>query len=83
MWCEELQKPWKEFVANNKAHARLDQSAGNKNSWNNASKRSFGSYSHSGILGFNSRYSAPKSRIAGIYSKNIFLFRINPKRTHP
>ena len=40
----------------------------NKNDWNNASKRLFGSYSHSGIPGFYSGYSAPRSRIAGIYS---------------
>ena len=33
----------------------------NKKSWNNANKRSFGSYSHSGILGFYFRYSAPES----------------------
>ena len=39
-----------------------------KNNWNNASKRLFGSYSHSGIPGFHSGYSAPRSRIAGIYS---------------
>ena len=38
-----------------------------KNNWNNASKRLFGSYSHSGIPGFRSGYSAPRSRIAGIY----------------
>ena len=40
----------------------------NKNNWNNASKRLFGSYSYSGIPGFHSGYSAPRSRIAGIYS---------------
>ena len=40
----------------------------NKNNWNNTSKRLFGSYSHSGIPGFHSGYSAPRSRIAGIYS---------------
>ena len=40
----------------------------NKNNWNNASKRLFGNYSHSGIPGFHSGYSAPRSRIAGIYS---------------
>ena len=40
----------------------------NKNNWNNASKRLFGSYSHSGRPGFHSGYSAPRSRIAGIYS---------------
>ena len=40
----------------------------NKNNWNNASKRLFGSYSHSGIPEFHSGYSAPRSRIAGIYS---------------
>ena len=40
----------------------------NKNNWNNASKRLFGSYSHSGIPGIHSGYSAPGSRIAGIYS---------------
>ena len=40
----------------------------NKNNWNNASKRLFGSYSHSGIPGFHSGYSAHRSRIAGIYS---------------
>ena len=40
----------------------------NKNNWNNASKRLFGSYSHSGIPGFHSGYSAPRSKIAGIYS---------------
>ena len=38
----------------------------NKNNWNNASKRLFGSFS--GILGFHSGYSTPRSRIAGIYS---------------
>ena len=43
-------------------------SSRNKNNWNNASKRLFGSYSHSGIPGFHSGYSAPRSRIAGIYS---------------
>ena len=40
----------------------------NKNNWNNASNPSFGSYSHSGKRGFHSGYSAPRSRIAGIYS---------------
>ena len=40
----------------------------NKNNWNNASQRLFGSYSHSGIPGFHSGYSAPRRRIAGIYS---------------
>ena len=40
----------------------------NKNNWNNASKRLFGSYSHSGIPGFHSGFSAPRSRIAGICS---------------
>ena len=40
----------------------------NKNNWNNANKRLFGSYSHSGIPGFHTGYSAPRSRIAGIYS---------------
>ena len=40
-------------------------------------KHSFGSYSHSRILGFHPCHSAPKSRIARIYSKNIFLFLIN------
>ena len=40
----------------------------NKNNWNNASKRLFGSYSHSGIPGFHSGCSAPRSRIARIYS---------------
>ena len=39
----------------------------NKNNWNNASKRLFGSYSYSRIPGFHSGYSAPRSRIAGIY----------------
>ena len=39
-----------------------------RSNWNNASKRLFGSYSHSGIPGFHSGYSAPESRIAGIYS---------------
>ena len=40
----------------------------NKNNWNNASKRLFVSNSHSGIPGFHSGYSTPRSRIAGIYS---------------
>ena len=44
-------------------------SSRNKNNWNNASKRLFGSYSHSGIPGFHSGYSAPRRRIAGIYSR--------------
>ena len=48
-------------------HVRLG-SIRNKNNWNNASKRLFGSYSYSGIPGFRSGYSAPRSRIAGIYS---------------
>ena len=55
----------------------------NKNNWNNASKRLFGSYSHSEIPGFHSGYSAPRSRIAGIYSGNTFSFRNIPKRTRP
>ena len=46
----------------------------NKNNWNNASKRLFGSYSHSGIPRFHSGYSAPR---------NTFLFRNIPKRTRP
>ena len=45
----------------------------NKKSCNNANRRSFESYSHSGILGFYSSYSASKSKIAGMYSKTIFL----------
>ena len=40
----------------------------NKNNLNNASKPLFESYSHSGILDFHSGCSAPRSRIAGIYS---------------
>ena len=51
----------------NRGRVRLG-SIRNKNNWNNASKRLFGSYSHSGIPGFHSGYSAPRSRIAGIYS---------------
>ena len=51
-----------------KLRARRLGSIRNKNNWNNASKRLFGSYSHSGIPGFHSGYSAPMSRIARIYS---------------
>ena len=40
----------------------------NKNNWNNASKRLFGSYSHSRIPGFHSGYSAPREQ----NSRNIF-----------
>ena len=54
----------------------------NKNSWNTASKRLFGSYSHSVILEFHSRYSVLKSRTAEIYSGK-FLFPIDPKRKRP
>ena len=51
----------------------------NKNNyWNNASKRLFGSYSHSGIPGFHSGYSTPRSRIAGIYSGIHSYSRIFP-----
>ena len=50
----------------------------NKNNWNNASKRLFRSYSHSGIPGFRSGYSAPRSRIAGIYSGIHSYSRIFP-----
>ena len=56
----------------------------NKINWNNASKRLFGSYSHSGIPGFPFRsfYSQEQN------SRNIFrnIFRNNPeypKRTRP
>ena len=63
-------------------HVRLG-SIRNKNNWNNASKRLFGSYSHSGIPGFHSGYSAPRSRIAGILFRNTFLFQNIPKRTRP
>ena len=46
----------------------------NKNSWNNASKRLFGSYSHSGIPGFPSRLFCSQEQ----NSRNIFLFRNIP-----
>ena len=55
----------------------------NKNNWNNASKRLFGSYSHSGIPGFHSGYSAPRSRIAGICSGILSYSGIFPNERVP
>ena len=45
-----------------------------QNSWSNGSKHSFGSYSHSRILGFYSSYFALESRIAGIYFLRIYSY---------
>ena len=46
----------------------------NKNNWNNASKRLFGSFSHSGIPGFSFRLLCSQEQ----NSRNIFLFRNIP-----
>ena len=50
----------------------------NKNNWNNASKRLFGSYSHSGIPGFPFRLFCPSGQNSQNIFRNIFLFRNIP-----
>ena len=50
----------------------------NKNNWNNASKRLFGGYSHSGILGFPFRLFCPSEQNSQNIFRNIFLFRNIP-----
>ena len=64
-----------------KGRVRLE-SIRNKNNWNNASKRLFGSYSHSGIPGFPFRlfYSQEQNsrNIFGNIFGNKFLFRNIP-----
>ena len=50
----------------------------NKNSWNNASKRLFGSYSHSGIPGFPFRLFCSQEQNGRNLFRNIFLFRNIP-----
>ena len=54
-----------------------------KNNWNNASKRLFGSYSHSGLSGFPFRLFCPQEQnsrnIFRNMFQNIFLFRNIPK----
>ena len=50
----------------------------NKNNWNKASKRLFGSYSHSGIPRFPFRlFCSPEQNSRNIF-RNIFLFRNIP-----
>ena len=53
-----------------------------KNNWNNASKRLFGSYSHSGLSGFPFRLFCPQEQnswnIFRNIFQNIFLFRNIP-----
>ena len=62
-------KPLNEFSCWNYRRVRLG-SIRNKNNWNTASKRLFGSYCIliPEYLDFHSGYSTPRSRIAGIYS---------------
>ena len=50
----------------------------NKNNWNNASKRLFGSYSHSGIPGFPFRLFCSQEQNSRNIFRNIFLFRNIP-----
>ena len=50
----------------------------NKNNWNNASKRLFGSYSHSGIPGFPFRLFCSQEQNSWNIFRNIFLFRNIP-----
>ena len=47
----------------------------NKNNWNNASKRLFGSYSHSRIPGFPFRLFCSQEQNSRNIFRNIFLFR--------
>ena len=58
-------------------HVRL-RSIRNKNNWNNASKRLFGSYSHSGIPGFPYRLFCSQEQNSRNIFRNIFLFRNIP-----
>ena len=50
----------------------------NKYNWNNASKRLFGSYSHSGIPGFPFRLFCSQEQNRRNIFRNIFLFRNIP-----
>ena len=50
----------------------------NNNNWNNASKRLFGSYSHSGIPGFPFRLFCPSEQNSQNTFRNIVLFRNIP-----
>ena len=50
----------------------------NKNNWNNASKRLFGSYSHSGIPGFPFRLFCSQEQNSRNIFRNTFLFRNIP-----
>ena len=54
------------------------ESIRNKNNWNNASKRLFGSYSHSGITGFPFRLFCSQEQNSRNIFRNIFLFRNIP-----
>ena len=69
------------FIANVLGRIRLG-SIRKKNNWNNASKRLFGSYSHSGIPGFPfrlfwSQEQNSRNKFRNIF-RNIFLFRNVP-----
>ena len=55
----------------------------NKNNWNNASKRLFGSYSHSGIPGFPFRLFCSQEQNSRNIFRNVFLISEYPKRTRP
>ena len=59
-----------------------DQSGWNKYNWNNASKRLFGSYSHSGIPGFTLRlFCSQGQNSRNVFQsifRDIFLFRNIP-----
>ena len=72
-----------ETIANYLGLVRLGSIRYNKKHWNNASKRLFGSYSHSGIPGF------PFRNAPGIFQTNAPLmesicaiFRCYPKLLH-
>ena len=51
--------------------------------WNNASKRLFGSYSHSGIPGFPFRLFCSQEHNSWNIFRNIFLFRNIPNERAP
>ena len=50
----------------------------NKNNWNNANKRLFGSYSYSGIPGFPFQQFCSQEQNSRNIFRNIFLFRNIP-----
>ena len=63
-------------------HNRLG-SIRNKDNWNYANKRLFGSYSHSGIPGFPFRFLCSQEHNSLNMFRNIFLFRNIPNEHAP